>query len=279
VEDKELTYYRLIADYLDNRMNEDEEIAFMEQLSLNEDLRMLYEQHLDMNWKLEGAKQEDTGEQQEKIISIAPNKVNNYWWLRIAAIVIVMAGVGIIFLQNNKTKKSDVGSNIVKIDTSVKATDTQPIFNPYDSGKSPNLFERYYAKYAGTDEDPVAISLYLSFYKNGEYQKVLKASKDDYQLLGNVEEDVTEYYMELYKALSQLEINNPASAGELQKISEITSSTAIKDHARWYAALAFLKHNNPDECKLMLQKIIANKNSRYQAKAEKLLSDLSGEQK
>lgn len=277
MEDKELTYYRLIADYLDNRMNEEEEIAFMEQLSANEELRMLYEQHLDMNWKLEGANQKDAQEQPEKIISIAPNKVNNYWWLRIAAIFIVITGAGIILLQKNKPDKSNQGSNLVKIDTSVKATDTQPIFNPSDSGNAPNLFERYYAKYAGTDEDPVAISLYLSFYKNGEYQKVLKASKDDYQLLGNKEQDVTEEYMELYKALSRLAINDTSSAGELQKISEITSSTAIRDQALWYAALAFLKHNNPDDCKLMLQKIKVNKNSRYQAKAEKLLSDLSVE--
>lgn len=275
MEDKELTYYRLIADYLDNRMNEEEEIAFMEQLSANEELRMLYEQHLDMNWQLEGAKQEDAQEQPEKIISISPNKVNNYWWLRIAAIFIIMAGSGIIFLQKNKQKKSNAVSNIVKIDTSVKATDTLAIFNPSDSGNTSKLFERYFAKYAGTDEDPVTISLYLSFYKNGEYQKVLKASKDDYQLLGNEEQHVAEDYMKLYKALSRLAINDSASGRELQKISEVTSSKTIRDHALWYAALAFLKHNNPDDCKLMLQKIKANKNSRYQAKAEKLLADLS----
>ena len=141
-----------------------------------------------------------------------------------------------------------------------------------------SVYARYYRPYS-SEGDPVEISLYYQDYKRGNYNKVLGAKEEDYQVMGkDKREKVVKGYMHLYKGLSYLATSKGREAiAELEAAAaDSRPGDALYDAARWYLALALLKRKDlyPEHVQAEAAAIahqIANTQSRYKLQAEELI--------
>ncbi len=267
-------YDQLIADYLDGKMTEEEEVAFMAEVSANAELRQRYEQQIDLGWQLQT--EEEPAEQPASIRPAAPPAPippTTLRWQYWAAAAVLVLGAATYWLLTKPAPQTDP---IAKTNTDTPAAAPNVVSTPPDSAATPNLFTRYYQRYAGSDRDPLVLSVVLQQYQQGKHQLVTDARPEDFQLMGSTtEEEQTSLYLRLYKALSQLDKGEPAAAAELKQLAGQRMSPHVAATATWYAALAYLQQSDNAACQALLLQGSQLPDWPYKAKAEQLLSALS----
>lgn len=267
-------YDQFIADYLDGKMTEEEEIAFMEQVSADAALRQRYEQQLDLGWQLQ---QDDAPAQiaappAEAVKPIPTDRTKRAWWYAAAAVAVLATGV--YWLLKPTTPAPSVARQ-----APVAPANNGPIDSP--KGISPEkavtpastAFAAFYKPYGGQPDDPVELSIVLQQYQQKKHNEVLAAKAADFQLMGDpVADDRIKDYLALYKGLSQLDAGNPDAADALQLLADRSRLPAVAATARWYAALAYLQQGNTGACRRVLTDGIKMAGWPYQQKATSLLA-------
>jgi hypothetical protein len=303
-----------IASYLEDKMSLEEEMAFMQELEHNEELRQQYEDELMVSALLDGNSENDikqfavsdnlllqSADAHLKMIGAALEKkapqkntglliniLKDYRTVAAASLLIILLSVFFIFYK--KTDKNLVATNKKSIlkysakegDSIIQAKQPlaetrkiqQGIFLNKENAK--NIFEKHYNTYSGSASDPVEINEYYYSYKNGDYSKVLSATGADYQLMGSSERTkLLEQYMQLYKGLAYLAENKPDEA--IQKF-DIVLQPSLKTTPQYYEAqwyyMLALLKKEDVDNASNVANIIASSASSYKIKASQVLKDL-----
>jgi hypothetical protein len=166
-----------------------------------------------------------------------PKEKKNYRWLAIAA-----SFVGILFIT---------------------------IFSIYYSSEksSTNLYAAYFQPYPN-EVAPIVRGQNSSSPNTDAFQAY---EKEDYELSAKLFENISEDYALLYGGISNLEIGQTQKAINQLKSLSLQNSN-YQDVAEWYLALAYLKNNETEKAKKVLNSI--DKNQQFSEQAVELLSNL-----
>ncbi len=144
------------------------------------------------------------------------------------------------------------------------------------SKRAERLFARLYTPYSGVD-DPVQVSRYYLYYKQAKYDKLFAATDASVQEMGSDEnEALSKAYLHLYKGLGYLADQQPEKAlPEFdQVLRKAGPATAPYYQAQWYAALTWLKKQDPATAAALAREIRQTA-SPYKARAEALLQEIN----
>lgn len=288
-----------IADYLENKMTQEEEKNFMIEISNNIALRQQYEDELYITGLL--SQQQKSGalndlmlqpaDEHIEMIEAAINKkipgkekapvisiLSRY--RNIAAIFFVIIAVTSIYYLTRKwnlhTDDLTKLNNQNKLPVAVDSGNKSKLVIAAQHMTTDSAFKNFYKKYT-SENGPVEISYYYTQYKNGKYAKVLSAKGSDFQLMGtNDKQEVLKQYMDLYKGLSFLAQEKPVNAIEhFDSVLKSSSKTSDQYYqAQWYKMLSYLKNNNVKKALESLQ-VIKLSASPYNKKAMELIKDLN----
>lgn len=168
-----------------------------------------------------------------------PKSNSSRSWLYIAAGLLVLIGISFFFFNQNPTNEE------------LYAT----YFEPY-----PNTVAPIVRSSSQQDSKQNA----FASYENGDYKNASK-------LFGELGSTTQEEYAFFYNAISLMMLN------EDQDASRILESTSWSDEYRgkadWYLSLSYIKQNQNEKAKTLLQSIIKNK-SYNSDKARRILQDL-----
>lgn len=239
------TYIQMIADYFDGKMTPDEEIAFMDQVGQDAQLRELFDRELAV-----------MGMMNPLVRAGAPvRRFTPYRLVAAAAIVAAVVGALIYFAGSRK------------------ASPSPPLVAAVTDTTAPMLAARYLKPYEG-ERDPIGLSYYYQQYRQHHYAVVLAAKPADYAVKG-MSGAPLDRYMQLYKGLSLLEQHDPVKARTyLDTIwkdpAPVDSLTYI---AEWYSLMAALMENDSSGIGLVGGLLTAGPNP-YRDSARSILKQL-----
>ena len=280
-------YDIIIADYFDNKMSVEQEVAFMEQLGNNAELRQCYEDELTMRAIFgTGARQEQqlleeaavAPEDSKKKTTTIFRSFSRQAYAIAAVFVLVIAATAVYIIVNNNGGKivpiAQTHGN--KIDSPAKNIAVAPA--PPDSVVAAKAFAKVYKPYTSGESDPVEASEQYQQYKQGKYNDVLKATAGDVQVMG-VEDDKNKplVYLQLYKGLAYLAQNTPTKA--IAQFGNVVKKAGKTDAAyyaaQWYTCLALLKQGEVHKADSTAKAITQTK-SPYAENAVALTTELGG---
>lgn len=170
-------------------------------------------------------------------------KVNRFGYLKVAAVALILIGIGTI------------GYLLLK-----------PV-------SSKDLFAQYYKPYStdvytrSDNSDSSIINLAFQEYQQKQYSNALELFSK-IQLV-----DSNRIVVLFFSGISYLETNNKEKAILFLKQASSDSSNALYSQAQWYLAMTYLKFDNPNEAIPIFEKQIKEK-SFYADKANKILEEL-----
>jgi hypothetical protein len=290
-----------IAQYLEDGMSPEEEVAFMEELNRDEALRKSFEEELLLREILAahaGAETVAAGQgtpaahrqatQAPPVLDAPAPRVLSLFRVRAisaACVAIILTAVGIARLPVFERRyATDPGELVRRMPGEVSHLPGTPegtgqvrvVVTP-DS-----LFAQFYGTYTG-EKDPVEVSLYYQHYREGDYASVLAAREEDYRLMGTGKKtDVLNQYMQLYRGLSYLaERQQVRALGQFDSLLNSPHTTKeVYCSAQWYAVLCSLQRKDiPADAVLAAAahdaRAIRQSGSPYRQKATLLLELLS----
>ncbi len=138
----------------------------------------------------------------------------------------------------------------------------------YSSTDSSNLYAEYFQPYPNEvaplvrgENDDSPISEAFNAYE-----------LENYELSANLFENINEDYSLLYAGISNLELNqNQKAIDQLKTLS--LQNGKYQDAAEWYLALAYLKNNETEKAKELLNSIVQN-HQQFSEQASELLERL-----
>lgn len=167
----------------------------------------------------------------------AKSKSYKIWYA--AASLILISGLGFYFSQNSNTAIYN------------------EFYQSYPNVVAPTV--------RGEQKEDIKSEAFYE-YDSGNYQKsvvlfskIYDAEKDDYALF--------------YKALSLMELKKTNEAISTFKQFDLNKNNAFTPFVKWYLALAYLKTNEKENAKLLLESLVENANPQ-QEMAQKLLTEL-----
>lgn len=167
----------------------------------------------------------------------AKSKSYKIWYA--AASLILISGLGFYFSQNSNTAIYN------------------KFYQSYPNVVAPTV--------RGEQKEDIKSEAFYE-YDSGNYQKsvvlfskIYDAEKDDYALF--------------YKALSLMELKKTNEAISTFKQFDLNKNNAFTPFVKWYLALAYLKTNEKENAKLLLESLVENANPQ-QEMAQKLLTEL-----
>ncbi len=148
-----------------------------------------------------------------------------------------------------------------------------------DSTKLAALFAQYFIKDSVPTQYPKFLTEAFIGYNFGDYLYFKNLDFNDLpEILETIEGNNRETILQLghyYKGIAGLMTNDSAQAISNLQWSINHGSAEMAFKAKWYLALAYLKNNNSQKCKELLQKVsISNAGSIYGINAKKLLKEL-----
>ncbi|MDR3714521.1 MAG: hypothetical protein P4L51_17040 [Puia sp.] len=301
-----------IANYLENKMSAAEELAFMQELDGDDELRKQYEEELLVRVLLgdtEASQEPHFAE--EKAAPVIP--MYRSYKMVAAAVLVILAGSIVFWAVERKGRPGAGGddgnsSGIVKGTTRSVRPDSPVVVNspvlPDSSGQivkdnpksnpkgaTPNpkedflatghataadtLYKEFYRVYS-TRIPPAELAILYGEYQARNYQAVIEASVSDY-LTGVSERrnHSLEQYIGLYKGLSYLAKDDPDDA--LQQFDKILQSSPktgpVYYDGQWYSALARIREDELAKAADLI-KDIPQSASPYAAKAAALQKKL-----
>lgn len=179
-------------------------------------------------------------------------------------------------LQNSKVKTSWFKSNGVSIAASIIVIFTLSIFAYIISNRTTTnkLYVSYYEKYPNTVAPIIrsgeeSLTLEQMAFKAYETDQDIEAVK----LFLELKEKQKSEYLNFYLAQCYLNMNKDDEAMDLLE-ANIKNDTNFASVSKWYLALLFLKNNNTEKAKFLLQQISLEKKYNYIV-AEELLQKLN----
>ncbi|UZO82577.1 hypothetical protein NBT05_08880 [Aquimarina sp. ERC-38] len=235
--------YEQIERYLSGAMNTSEELEFEKQIQNNMLLQKEIEKHSLLHKILKDKKSLDFKEKLVKInkdykkdISTSNNK---YFVLKIAASLLLIVGLGIIFWQSSYSKDS------------------------YD-----DVYQLFYTPYANdfvTRGETNSANYILDQYQNKNYQDVLSGLK-------KVVDTAKSKKWRIYLANAYLNTNNVDKA--ILLLNDISTEDVHYEVSKWYLSLAYIKEKNKEKATQALTEVIAY-NGIYKEKADEILKRVS----
>src|SRR5579871_1531850 len=295
-----------IANYLENRMNAEEEEAFMLELNSDDDLRNQYEDELSVSYILKERSENRFSESDVflqpaddhiKMIETALEKqqkdkvpVINIFarYKNIAAVFFIVVFCSIIYFIASKKNSHEISQQQPGKDSII--SNHQPVIAFHDSSKqakdshnrnkiiidsqqlADSLYKKFYQRYSGTD-DQVEVSYYYDKYRSKKYDEVLNTTDKDIQTMGaNAKKNELQNYLKFYKGLSYLDEEKLSIA--IDQFNAILKTAGKKSslyyEAQWYSALSLLKKGDFVAVSDLLKQI-ALSSSPYKVKAGQLL--------
>jgi hypothetical protein len=263
-----------IADYIDSKMSPAAEEVFMQELGRDDGLRQQYENELLMRALLREHRREgeDGGEaflqpadEHLRMIGDALRKRggNYFRWLA-AAVMLALCGLLVWLFERRNHAMVIVTPELVR--NSGKAAEVN----------TDSVFAHYYCVYTRAEHDPVQVSLYYQYYRQGKYDNVLAAGDEDVRQLGADQGTAAGLYLELYQGLSLLASRD--AAGALTRFGEVLQKASVgspvNDAAAWYSVLAYLKNKEVAKASDLAQHMV-RQHSSYEQQATALLQTLT----
>lgn len=232
-------FFELLEDYLNGKLSKEEKKAFEKRLNADPNLKKELEKHkllheviadfdtIDFRKKIQEI---------EKDVSFKQNKKRNKWLLPIAASLVILIGIGMIWT----------------------------IYEPSED----NLFDEYYSPYPVEDirrgsqgQIPHQV---LNDYLSKKYDEIIS----DFELL--VRKYPKNDSIKMYLGTSYLEENRTQEALSVFKTID---DNAYKEHALWYISLCYLNLEDRENCIKTLDNLI-NYMGIYENKALELKKEL-----
>ena len=287
-----------IVDYFEDRMSPAEEEAFVRELAGNDELRAQYEDELLMRSLLAEREGKGTadgdpflqpadehidmiGKAMEKNETTTPlvKPLFRHYRLVAAILVAIIAGTLVYLFAIHRSQAPPPvvkGPDAVKpvpdrLRQNIVVIDTAKLI-PHNSPTDDEVFARVYTPYAGGD-DPVQVSIYYQYYRQGNYGKLFGATDAAVREMGTGENEAQSIaYLHLYKGLGYLADHRPREAlSEFERVQEQTGSTTPPFYAaQWYGSLTWLKRQDRNKAMAIARQIMTT-SSPYRPQAAKLL--------
>lgn len=231
---------KLIEKYIQNRLSKEEKAEFDTLLANDVAFKKEVSLHNDLK---QVAKHEDDTDFRNLITgfeTVKPQQRRNYTkWLAVASIILLV-GLSYFFNLNNTPSSNELFNNY---------------FEPYRNVIQP--IER-----SATQQNEKTMAFMA--YEKGDYAKAV-------QLFTNLYATTKEPYYLFYKANALLKLEKADEALPLLQ-EHLKTKDTLTEKTNWYMALAYLKLEDEENAKKLLQKVIAE--GTYKTKeAKKLLKE------
>jgi hypothetical protein len=305
--------YEQIVSFLEGKMHNEEEIAFIQLLSGNADLQKVFEEELLLrNITADQSKQakalplqlNDLDASDEHLIKMRQllqeemkkndKKQNIIVWMKQKRIPLAIAAVllGVIlsiamyvYLIADREESADSARNKKMPDTLRHKQDTGIFSVVTISGKDSipdiqKIASELYEKYKLEDaDDPPILDIVISRYRESKYDIALAESWGDFSTLGVDEDEKKQLnYLHFYRGLCFMELNQKDSAiYYLQRtVDSSTSGQTVHSKALWYLTILHLKNGNKQSAvDILLQLNKKGNTTRYRLKAANTLKRLN----
>ncbi|MBQ4819725.1 hypothetical protein [Aquimarina sp. MMG016] len=233
-----------IEQYLANALSEEDKKTFENQLSQDAELQLEVKKHQELQNVLSDSKRLDFKKElrsiQEEIYEEERIKRRHrFSYMKIAATILILIGIGSIWFVNNKTKNEFVA-----------------------------LYASYYSPYPASSEYRSDTSVdqkgLIRKYASGEYASVIT----DFEALDTA---LVTDELRLYIGNSYLQNDQEEKAIEIFRT--INEESSVYEDSLWYTALSHLKKENTNHTIVFLDKVIEY-NGRYKPKAVELKNEL-----
>ncbi|MEM6685095.1 MAG: tetratricopeptide repeat protein [Bacteroidota bacterium] len=261
--------YEQIASYINNQMNEAEKTAFEALLNTNEELASFVE----ICTSLDSVYNENTWNIQSNASVEEVKALANEF--RAADVLSLSKKIRAIQSQANTTtpqKTKRTYFYIISSAVAVAAVMTLFYFSFMQSITAVEAFETYHNWNAlpsfvkkGTVEDTRAKAQEL--FEAEKYQEALTLFNK------NAQQTVYDPTLQLYIGVCHLELENYTAA--LETFDALLNSNTLDNHkAYWYKALTYLKQNDAENAKKILQTLVEDSDNYNYEKAKELLKKL-----
>lgn len=163
-------------------------------------------------------------------------KSNRKTWLSIAAMILVLLGVSMFFLNQNPTADQLYAD----------------YFEPYPNTVAPIVRD--------ASQESEEIDAFAA-YEQGDY----KEAAARFQALSETSD---EEYLSFYRAISFMELDQMKEAEQI--FTSTTWSSDYNEKAKWYLAMNYIQQNKITQAKVLLSEIVKDQSYKHE-KAEKLL--------
>lgn len=233
---------RLIANYVLNKLSDNEKIEFERLMETDADFKEQVAFETKLKRSLFVSEHQKLKGQLQNIERTNSPKNRNTGWYWIAASIVVLLSIG--------------------------------AFWTFSSPSNDALFERYYQVASNTsypivrsnDTAPDVMTKAYIAYESQDYQNAQTLFSEAYN-------ETSASELLFYNGMSQLESGNLSDAIETLKKHQTFKDTLL-EKSQWYLVLAYLKSDNLAEAKTLLNSITANASSYRYAEAKELLSEL-----
>ncbi|WP_435624323.1 tetratricopeptide repeat protein [Flagellimonas sp.] len=232
-------FFDLLEDYLNGNLSKDEKLSFEEKLNADPSLKNELEKHKLLHEAMADFDAIDFRKRIQEVergFSVEQKKKRNKWLLRIAASLIIIAGVGIVWTINESSED--------------------------------NLFKENYAPYPVEDvqrgsQEKIPPQV-LNDYSSGKYGEIVSVLE---LLVQKYPEDDR---IKMYLGTTYLEENRTQEA---LSVFKTVDDRAYGEHALWYISLCYLNLEDRENCIKTLDSLITY-NGIYQNKALRLKKEL-----
>lgn len=232
----------LLNNYFEGNLSEEEKQQFDELLSNDSEFKTEFEFQKKAKVAVALSERQRLKNQLKEIENSRKLKNNNNTWLSIAASIVVVLSLGFIFFWNSSTTNDNLYADFYETFPNIEAPTTR--------GEN-NLNIKSEAFYAYDSKDyKKAIELFSEIYK---------VEKTDYAIF--------------YIGLSEMELNEHKKAINTFSLFEGDTNNNFYYYVKWYKALSYLKENDIENSKKLLNEVVKNTNP-FQLKSKELLSKL-----
>lgn len=232
----------LLNNYFEGNLSEEEKQQFDELLSNDSEFKTEFEFQKKAKVAVVLSERQKLKNQLKEIENSRKLKNKNKTWLSIAASIVVVLSLGFIFFWNSSTTNDDLYADFYETFPNIEAPTTR--------GEN-NLNIKSEAFYAYDSKD----------YKKATelFSEIYKVEKTDYAIF--------------YIGLSEMELNEHKKAINTFSLFEGDSNNNFYYYVKWYKALCYLKENDIENSKKLLNEVTKNTNP-FQLKSKELLSKL-----
>ncbi|UGS22901.1 tetratricopeptide repeat protein [Flavobacterium channae] len=232
----------LLNNYFEGILSEKEKQQFDELLANDSEFKTEFEFQKKAKVAVALSERQKLKNQLKEIENSRKLKNNNKTWLSIAASIVVVLSLGFIFFWNSSTTNDDLYADFYETFPNIEAPTTR--------GEN-NLNIKSEAFYAYDSKD----------YKKATelFSEIYKVEKTDYAIF--------------YIGLSEMELNEHKKAINTFSLFEGDSNNNFYYYVKWYKALCYLKENDIENSKKLLNEVVKTVNP-FQSKSKELLSKL-----
>jgi hypothetical protein len=237
--DKEL----LLNNYFEGNLTEEEKEQFNELLFNDSEFKAEFEFHKKAKVAIALSERKKLKSLLNEIENSGKQKIKYKTWLSIAASVLIFLSIGYMFFWNNSSAKNDKLYAIYY--------ETFPNIEAPTTRGDNTLDIKSEAFFAYDSKD----------YKKAKelFSEIYKAEKTDYAIF--------------YIGLSEMELNEHKKAIKTFSLFEGDANNNFYYYIKWYLSLCYLKENDIENAKKLLNEVAKNTNP-FQLKSKELLSKL-----